>query len=165
MPSKSPSLWRPTREALEQRFYPSQELVQRVPRNLTVAVDPAAALALLGHPGTERLYTVNERHLQADLLIARPDGWEATSEELTSGFEPCEPIGAWVCCLLAPPSGRGYRRSRVAEATPSRCGHRRVRAPLSRSAIVHEVAHWNRWASHVGEYMDQETKPYAELEQ
>ena len=94
-------LWKPLKEAVAQSWYPTHEF-DFLPPDTLVAVDPAAALALLNHRRTTRLWAANESApVGLQMVIARPGGWEAPAPALAATMSPCGRASAWLTLCAA----------------------------------------------------------------
>ena len=89
------SLWLPVRSAQRTQWYPAPVLLRQVPRNLQVAADPAAALALLDHPHVTRLWRAGLSASPPPILIFKPDGWEQPPPELAGRYAVCPYKSQW----------------------------------------------------------------------
>ncbi len=93
-------LWRPAREASTAQWYPAPELA-RLPKDVVIAADPAAALALLDHR-VVRVFTAEEQRLSVEVVVARPDGWEPPGPFLMENARACPGFGSWITLCREP---------------------------------------------------------------
>ena len=88
------SLWLPLRQAREAQWYPAPEL-QQIPKDLWVAADPAAVLALLDHPKLTRLWRLPTAKQPPQVLVFKPTGWEQPGPEVRARYPSCSEPTQW----------------------------------------------------------------------